>query len=69
VLDMQEKIQRGGTTFGSTGLPELVVRESTVIEKRKAAETFLLAGERGDEDRFGYRIPGGPAQLGSNETS
>ncbi len=27
-----------------------------------------LAGERGDEDRFGYRLPGGPARLGADET-
>ncbi len=66
VMDLQEKIQRGGTIAGTTGLPELIDREQVVSEKR-LSKGFTLAGERGDEDRFGYRIPGGPASLGANE--
>ena len=38
-------------------------------EKRNAAARLRhCAGERGDEDRFGYRLPGGPGQLGVEET-
>jgi NADH-quinone oxidoreductase subunit B len=67
IMDLQSKIQRGGSLKG-TGLPELSERERMLAEKRLAPEGFALAGERGDEDRFGYRIPGGPGQLGLDET-
>ena len=39
-----------------------------LAEKRTVPAGFALAGERGDEDRFGYRLPGGPGQLGVEET-
>ena len=39
-----------------------------LAEKRTCPAGFALAGERGDEDRFGYRLPGGPGQLGADET-
>jgi NADH-quinone oxidoreductase subunit B len=67
LIDLQEKIQKGGTIAG-LGLPELAERERMLEEKKDFATGFALAEERGDEDRFGYRIPGGPALLGSDET-
>jgi NADH-quinone oxidoreductase subunit B len=68
LLDIQAKIQKGGTTWGPNGLPELREREKYLAEKRTAPLGFATALERGDEDRFGYRLPGGPAQLGAEES-
>lgn len=68
ILDLQEKIQRGGTMAGNVGLPELRERERMLAQKRDLPPCFALATERGDEDRFGYRLPGGPGLLGSDET-
>jgi NADH-quinone oxidoreductase subunit B len=67
LMDLQEKIQKGGSLTG-TGLPELAERERMLAEKRTAPAGLALAGERGDEDRFGYRLPGGPGLLGADET-
>ena len=67
VMDLQAKIQKGGSLAG-TGLPELAEREKMLAEKRTCPPGFALAGERGDEDRFGYRLPGGPGLLGRDET-
>ena len=67
LMDLQAKIQKGGSLSGP-GLPELAERERMLIEKRTAPDGLALAGERGDEDRFGYRLPGGPGQLGTGET-
>jgi NADH-quinone oxidoreductase subunit B len=63
LMDIQAKVQRGGKVFG-TGLPEQAERERMLAEKRTLPPGFALAGERGDEDRFGYRLPGGAAPLG-----
>jgi NADH-quinone oxidoreductase subunit B len=68
LMDIQEKIQRGGSLKG-TALPELLEREKYMLEERSTPPGFATAGERGDEDRFGYRLPGGPAQLGANESN
>ena len=68
LMDLQGKVQKGGTTFGNNGLPELNERAVMLEQKRLAPAGFGLAGERGDEDRFGYRLPGGPGQLGVDET-
>ncbi|WP_165074213.1 NADH-quinone oxidoreductase subunit B [Paludisphaera rhizosphaerae] len=68
VMDIQAKVQKGGTTFGNEGLPELRAREKYVLAQREAAPGTGIADERGDEDRYGYRIPGGPSQLGLEET-
>jgi NADH-quinone oxidoreductase subunit B len=68
LLDLQTKIQKGGTMSGSSGLPEMLEREKYLAEKRSAPLGFAIAGERGDEDRFGYRLPGGPAPLGAEES-
>src|ERR1700741_5362917 len=67
LMDIQEKIQRGGSLAG-TGLPELAEREKMLEEKQAMPLGFALAGERGDEDRYGYRLPGGPGLLGADET-
>jgi NADH-quinone oxidoreductase subunit B len=66
IMDLQEKLQRGGSLAG-TGLPELSERERALEEKRLASG-LILDTERGDEDRFGYRLPGGPGLLGSDES-
>jgi NADH-quinone oxidoreductase subunit B len=68
LMDLQAKIQKGGTVTGKNGLPELLEREKYLIEKRLTPLGYATAPERGDEDRFGYRLPGGPAQLGAEET-
>jgi NADH-quinone oxidoreductase subunit B len=68
LMDMQAKIQKGGTVTGRNGLPELLERERSLAEKRRAPLGYATAPERGDEDRFGYRLPGGPARLGAEET-
>ena len=67
VMDLQAKIQAGGSLAG-TGLPEAAEREKMLAEKRTLPPGFALAGERGDEDRFGYRLPGGPGLLGIDES-
>ncbi len=68
LMDLQGKVQKGGTLFGKDGLPELGERERMIDQKRSVPPGQVLAGERGDEDRFGYRLPGGPGQLGVDET-
>jgi len=67
LMDLQAKIQKGGSLFG-TGLPEMDERQKFLEEKRHAPAGHALSQERGDEDRFGYRLPGGPARLGVEET-
>jgi NADH-quinone oxidoreductase subunit B len=68
LIDMQSKIQKSGTLWGNSGLPELRSREELLAEKERRPHAPATALERGDEDRFGYRLPGGPAQLGAEET-
>jgi NADH-quinone oxidoreductase subunit B len=68
LLDLQSKIQKGGTMSGASGLPELLEREKQLAEQRAGAPGFATAAERGDEERFGYRLPGGPAALGANDS-
>jgi NADH-quinone oxidoreductase subunit B len=67
LMDLQVKIQKGGSLSGK-GLPELGERERMLDQKMTHPPGFALAGERGDEDRFGYRLPGGAALLGRDET-
>ena len=67
LMDLQGKIQKGGSLSG-TGLPELAERERYLAEKRTVPAGYAIAPERGDEDRFGYRLPGGPGRLGLEET-
>lgn len=67
LMDMQDKIQAGGQIFG-TGLPELFEREKMMEQKRVLPPGSSLAKERADESRFGYRLPGGEALLGGDET-
>jgi NADH-quinone oxidoreductase subunit B len=37
-------------------------------QKSHAPLETAIAQERGQEERFGYRLPGGPAKLGLEET-
>jgi NADH-quinone oxidoreductase subunit B len=60
LLDIQEMIQKGGSLRG-TALPELLAHEKALADGASHPPGLALAGERGDEDRFGYRLPGGPA--------
>ncbi len=66
LMDMQDKVQAGGTIAG-TGLPELGEREK-MLQEQRLRPGFALTGERADEDRFGYRLPGGAASLGAGDT-
>jgi NADH-quinone oxidoreductase subunit B len=67
LIDLQGKIQKGGSLFG-TALPEAVERERILDAKLHGAGEKAIAQERGDEGRYGYRLPGGPAKLGGEET-
>jgi NADH-quinone oxidoreductase subunit B len=67
LMDIQSKVQRGGTMSGAAGLPEQREREKSMAVSRDPALGFSARVERGDEDRYGYRLPGGPAQLGAEE--
>jgi len=69
LMDIQEKIQKGGSMRGGNGLPEMLERERYMAEVRNSPNGLATASERGDEDRFGYRLPGGPARLGAGESS
>jgi NADH-quinone oxidoreductase subunit B len=62
LIDMQEKIQERGSMKG-TALPEMLERERQLAGEGCAVPGLAAAGERGDEDRFGYRLPGGPGRL------
>jgi NADH-quinone oxidoreductase subunit B len=68
LMDIQDKIQKRGTLSGPNGLPEMLEREKYLVEAREAPFGLATSAERGNEDRFGYRIPGGPGQLGAEET-
>jgi NADH-quinone oxidoreductase subunit B len=68
LMDLQGKIQEGGTLAGNNGLPELSEREQSIDQKRSLPPGIILPDERGDEDRYGYRLPGGPGKLGAGET-
>ncbi len=67
LMDLQVKIQRGGSLAGQ-GLPELHEREKMIEEKRTLPPGYALVGERADEARFGFRLPGGEGLLGPDET-
>jgi NADH-quinone oxidoreductase subunit B len=67
LLDIQEMIQKGGSLRG-TALPGPGGRAARLPEDVVAQTGAALAIERGDEDRFGYRLPGGPARLGAEES-
>ncbi len=66
LMDMQDKIQKGGAIQG-TALPELMTNEARRVQI-ESSPSPALARERGDEDRYGYRIPGGPGQVGDRES-
>ena len=54
VMDLQAKIQKGGTLFGNNGLPELQEREKMILEKQMLPAGLALAEERG---RGPIRLP------------
>ena len=62
LMDLQEKVQKGGSLSGLKGLPGAQAeRERMLDEKRNVPDRDSpWPAERGDEDRFGYRLPGGP---------
>jgi NADH-quinone oxidoreductase subunit B len=68
IMDLQIKIQKGGSLFG-TGLPEQAERERQIEANRHLPRSIVVPSERADEDRFGYRLPGGEALIGPNESS
>jgi len=68
LMDLQSKIQKGGTMSGAVGLPEMLEREKNIELLDNAPLGSATAGERGDEDRYGYRLPGGPSRLGAEES-
>jgi NADH-quinone oxidoreductase subunit B len=39
-----------------------------ILEKQMLPAGLALAEERGDEARFGYRLPGGTGLVGRDET-
>lgn len=63
LMDLQGKIQKGGSLAGNNGLPELIARE----QEHAAKAALPLVRDRADEDRFGHRLPGGESQVGKNE--
>ncbi len=67
LIDIQDKIQKGGSLRG-TGLPELLEREQALCRDPADSSDIRVTSERGDEDRFGYRLPGGPSSLGARES-
>ena len=68
LMDIQDKIQKGGTHDGQRPARDARAGKIPGREARRRRSGFATAGERGDEDRFGYRLPGGPAQLGADES-
>ena len=62
LMDLQAKIQRGGSLFGTRACPSWPNARRCSSRSDHAPAGLALAGERGDEDRFGYRLPGGPAR-------
>jgi NADH-quinone oxidoreductase subunit B len=62
IQDLQNKVQRGGKLLG-TMLPEMERRQEQIAEFEREGRAELTA-ERGDESRFGYRLPGGESTLG-----
>lgn len=62
ILDLQNKVQKGGRLFG-TALPEQEARDQQLVQIETKARA-IRAIERGDESRFGYRLPGGESAAG-----
>ena len=55
LLDMQDKIQKGGTIAGNSGLPELLEREAMMVQKRDLAAGIATAP--GTRRRGSIRLP------------
>jgi NADH-quinone oxidoreductase subunit B len=67
LMDLQAKVQKGGTLFGNNGLPELTAKQVEFEREQSLLVLPETSRERADEDRFGYRLPGGEALLGGGE--
>jgi NADH-quinone oxidoreductase subunit B len=67
ILDLQTLVQKRGSLSG-TALPETVEREARLAAQGQLPHPAPLVAERDDESRFGYRLPGGPARVGANES-
>lgn len=66
IMDMQEKVQRGGGVL-KTALPEQLEKERYREASLTLPRGLERLAERGDEGRFGYPPLGGEAAVGSNE--
>jgi NADH-quinone oxidoreductase subunit B len=66
LLDLQEKLQKGGS-LRDPALAESTTRDDHLRGNAITHPGRALTSERGDEARFGYRLPGGPARLGEAE--
>ena len=58
LMDLQAKIQKGGTLFGNNGLPELQEREKMLLEKKVLPAGLALAEERGRRGALRLSAPG-----------
>lgn len=67
LMDMQSLVQSGGSLAG-IGLPAQREKEARDVELQTQIAQAPSA-ERSDEDRFGYRLPGGPGTLGAGEAT
>lgn len=61
VMDLQAKIQKGGSLFGNNGLPELQEREKMLLEKQMLPAGLALAEERGTRPGSAIACRAGPA--------
>ena len=67
VMDIQAKVQKGGSALGNLGLPELRRMEEQLVQIRPRAALPGVASERADESRYGYRLPGGESLVGRSD--
>ncbi len=65
LTDLQDKVQKGGSLLG-TGLPEMFEREKQLADFRRDSPRLALSMERADEERFGYKSPGGDSVIGTD---
>jgi hypothetical protein len=67
-MDVQAKVQKGGSALGNLGLPELRRMEEQLVQIKPRAALPGVATERADESRFGYRLPGGESLVGRRDS-
>jgi NADH-quinone oxidoreductase subunit B len=66
LMDLQEKIQKG-SSLTSKGLPELLAHEKSIEATQTLPAGQAISPERGGENRYGYRLPGGTSLVGRDE--